>query len=129
MQYILDHHTAVPETDPFTWAAWMEENDLVVARTDNGVLFVSTVFLGINHGLGRSRPLLFETMAFFKEDFAQDVAISKVDFSFELGMDRYSTWNEAEKGHYEMTQRLFSRLDNLRGPVREITLKYRLDRV
>lgn len=62
--YILDHHDAVLEPDHGKWANWMIESDRVVARTANGVVFVSTVFLGIDHNYFGGRPLLFETMSF-----------------------------------------------------------------
>lgn len=35
-----------------------------VARTGEKDLFVSTVFLGIDHGFGRGPPILFETIIF-----------------------------------------------------------------
>lgn len=58
-----------------------------VARTvidDTGGIFVSTVFLGINHGFG-GRPLWFETMIFGGPHTNYQ--------------DRYETWDEAHAGH------------------------------
>lgn len=50
---------------------------------------VSTVWLGINLGFGLHdrKPLLFETMVFSKDSMTDEF------------MWRYSTWEEAEKGH------------------------------
>jgi hypothetical protein len=57
-----------------------------VARTEitSGV-YVSTVFLGLDHQWGQGPPLLFETMIFGGEHNGWQ--------------DRYSTWDEAESGH------------------------------
>jgi hypothetical protein len=40
------------------------ERNLRVAKTIIGPLFVSTVWLGIDYGLGMGPPLIFETMVF-----------------------------------------------------------------
>ena len=59
---------------------------------------VSTVFLGIDHNFnnlnGKQKPLLFETMVFSNEK----------NFD-ELDVDRYSTWEEAKKGHKKMVEK------------------------
>jgi hypothetical protein len=83
------------------WAKWIEEvsngkkkfeeGGRIVAQTEVEVegkkVFVSTVFLGINHNFsaGRQPPVLFETMIFGgKHDEYQE---------------RYKTVEEAKKGH------------------------------
>ena len=84
-KYILKGKKVVKETDLMKWAEWFQTANLHVARTTIGKIFVSTVFLGLNHNFGMGKPLLFETMIFGgKHDGYQD---------------RYSTWKEAEKGH------------------------------
>lgn len=55
----------------------------------NGAL-VSTVFLGIDHAIGMSRPMFFETMVFDEN--------SKRPFE-DLACERYETWEEAAEGH------------------------------
>lgn len=60
---------------------------------ENG-LWISTVWLGLDHNYGEGRPLIFETMVFKK----------KGDWS-ELDMDRYSTEKEAIKGHERMVKK------------------------
>jgi hypothetical protein len=61
-----------------------------VARTDiNSRCFVSTVFLGLDHGFGRGDPLLFETMIFggpIEEQW------------------RYASWAQAERGHAKLVE-------------------------
>lgn len=52
--------------------------------------FISTVWLGIDHGFGIGKPLIFETMVFVKNKFA------------DLDMARYSTEQEAIAGHKKM---------------------------
>lgn len=62
-------------------------NDRIVEKTTIGESEVSTVFLGMDHGFNGT-PMLFETMVFG----------GKMDMYF----DRYSTWEEAEKGHHRI---------------------------
>ena len=62
-------------------------------RLKNGML-VSTVWLGINHNFGAGVPLIYETMVF--DDF---------DTFNEVDVVRYSTREEARKGHTKMTHK------------------------
>lgn len=79
------------------WAEWFDKNnDQRIVKQDtlpNG-MWVSTVFLGLDHSFGNGKPLLFETMVFPK----------KGDFS-EVDMDRYTTYLQAEKGHANMVKK------------------------
>jgi len=56
--------------------------------------WVSTVFLGIDHGFGEGKPLIFETMVFPK----------KGDYG-DLYYERYSTEEEAIKGHDKIVKK------------------------
>lgn len=47
---------------------------------------VSTVFIGIDHGIGDGPPLVFETMVFDDDGHSVDLY-------------RWPTWAEAEQGH------------------------------
>lgn len=58
-----------------------------IARTDIGPCWVSTVFLCINHNFGLGEPLLFETMVFPNDSMIEEY------------VERYSTYDEAMKGH------------------------------
>ena len=91
---ILDGKKVVPIADVLAWGRWFETADRVVKKDTlpNGKR-VSTVFLGINHQFGVREPLWFETMVFPKKNYR------------ELDMERYTTWEEAEKGHKQMIQK------------------------
>jgi len=89
LKYLLneDHSvTPVPEGDEglMLWAERFETDKRIVAQDQVGNKWISTVFLGIDHGFD-GPPLLFETMV-FEDDVAGD-------------MWRYSTWDEAMEGH------------------------------
>lgn len=56
-----------------------------VAQETVGEAWVSTVFLTVDHGFGRARPILFETMIF--------------GGPHDLATWRYGSWAEAETGH------------------------------
>ena len=85
-KYILDGHIVVVENDLIKWANWFENANRKVARTQiTQDIRVSTVFLGLDHSFGDGLPLLFETMVF--------------GGSLDQKMERYSIWDEAEKGH------------------------------
>ena len=63
----------------------------------NEILWVSTVFLGVdlNH-FGVGPPILFESMIF--------------GGPMDQEMNRYCTWDEAEKGHLEMVNAVVSKM-------------------
>lgn len=67
-----------------------------VRRTQLGDITVSTVFIGINMHLLGDRPKIFESQAFSKNEW-------------ELEMDRYSSFDEAVKGHKAMVEEVLSK--------------------
>lgn len=91
--YILDsNHNILLEPDVAKFGQWFSNNNNRVVAKDNfkdrhgNEVKVSTMFLGIDHSFSQNRPpILFETMI-FGGDFDQDTY-------------RYSTWDEAVKGH------------------------------
>lgn len=92
--YILVGQTPVP-CDVHEWAQWLEHNQ-EARRVNNttllGLVQVSTVFLGLDHGWGMSpRPVLFETMAFWDGESGDE-------------QERCCTWREAEKQHEAMVR-------------------------
>ncbi len=91
-KYILEGHTAIVCEDLMKWATWFESADRHVAKTDIGDIIVSTVFLGLDHSFGEGEPLLFETMIFGGNSDEE--------------MQRYSTWEEAEKGHQNAIEKV-----------------------
>lgn len=95
-RYILVDHEPVVEPDLFKWAKWYEGADCYVALTKLDKAEVSTVFLGLDHDFTKAGPpLLFETRVF-------------VGCRGELAgyTRRYSTWEEAEKGHSAVVERV-----------------------
>jgi hypothetical protein len=64
--------TKVVECDLYEWAKFFESDDRIlkqeyVKNKDGGDMFVSTVFLGIDHGFfaaESAKPIVFETMVF-----------------------------------------------------------------
>jgi hypothetical protein len=90
--YMLYSRTAVPATLG-NW--WLQEIEVRrVAEDYVGDVFVSTVFLGFDHG-HLDRPLLFETMAFTNDEGYE---------SLEEYQERYTTWEEAEIGHARIVE-------------------------
>ena len=87
--------------DLMTWAKLFEQKrkdgygDIGKTDLENG-LFVSTVWLGLDHGFS-GKPLIFETMVFDQTDAEHDGS--------NLDCERYSTKEEANKGHEEMCEK------------------------
>lgn len=92
MKYYILKGKKVVKATAQEWGKYFEKANRIVGRTilENG-LFVSTVFLGLDHNWMGGKPLIFETMVFPTENNL-----------LEISMKRYSTWKEAEKGHKEM---------------------------
>lgn len=92
--FILKDKKVVP-VDLMTWATWFEEgSNRRVAKTELSKGTVSTVFLGIDHNFNPNskKKLLFETMAF------------DTGTEYDGEPYRYSTYEEAEKGHAKMVE-------------------------
>lgn len=87
--YILEGPDPVPCDDIVKWAEWFETHyeERRVGLTEKRGVYVSTVFLGIDHNFGfAGEPVLFETMVFKKGK--------------EVHQERYRNWGEAEAGHH-----------------------------
>lgn len=83
---ILDADHNVVDSTLLEWAKFTRESEKkIVAQDRLKGFFISTVFLGIDHGFG-GKPLWFETMI-FHESYS------------DLYCDRYETWDEAVAGH------------------------------
>ena len=91
-KYILQGRTPVHEPDVAKWSAWFETADRVVSRTEIHGSVISTVFIGMNHGYYDQPPVLFETLIFGGPLDGEG--------------RRYSTWDEAERGHQEYVQKI-----------------------
>lgn len=91
--YVLQGKLAVPVPDMETWAARFDHKNKHVAETQVGGIWISTVFLGIDHNYYTDGlPILFETVA-FRGGNGDDC-------------ERCGSWDEAEKQHAEMVERI-----------------------
>lgn len=82
-----DKHEPVQERNPREWETWWRnlKNRQVAHDTFRGNGYVSTIFLGIDHGFFGT-PMWFETMIFGVSEF-------------DSYQERYTTWAEAVLGH------------------------------
>lgn len=103
--YILKDRVPVPVTDMMEWSRWYEhaDDERIVGQEHIGMLFVSTVFLGLNHnfsGAGRP-PILFETMIFADRQPIERGPEGQIVYfgGGDILQRRYHTWDEAEHGH------------------------------
>jgi len=88
-RYILKDGKPMPEPDIYKWGRWFESADRAVAKTTvSPDVYVSTVFLGIDHRFGVGPPMLWETMI-FGGDHDQEI-------------DRYTSLEDAKAGHEKM---------------------------
>ncbi len=97
--YRLQNGIPVLCQDILEWSMWFEGNlqERIVEQTTAGDLFVSTVFLGLDHSYSEDGPpLIYETMVFNK-------AIDKSD---DLLCQRYSTLGEAKFGHFAVLEQI-----------------------
>lgn len=111
--WIIDENGNEKEVGLREWAEWIEKGtNRRIAYTEVGPFFVSTVFLGLDHSFGIGAPLLYETMAFEREDSDLEVPgytspdgtvrpprTVKTKRSLDGYGDRYSTREEALAGH------------------------------
>ena len=91
-----DNHEVIPTNDVIKWARFFENTEgRTVAKDEADGMMVSTVFLGLDHGFGKSTlPIVFETMVFDKG-------------REERGQERYDTWEAAEAGHRRWVKKVF----------------------
>jgi hypothetical protein len=94
-----DGKTPVPVDDLQEWSdAFYAHEKRIVAKTqlrDSSTgkrVEVSTVFLGLDHNWGDGAPILWETLVFGGESDGY--------------MERYSSWDEAVRGHKEIVENL-----------------------
>jgi hypothetical protein len=99
-KYILDGKIPV-KADLKIYVKWRSAPDYVeknrVAYTELSKGYLSTVFLTMDHSFDLSEghtPVLFESMAF------------DTGTEFDSKSFRYTTWEEAEKGHAELLEKI-----------------------
>lgn len=100
--YTLDKEHRPVKADLETWAKWRttyrrRRGVGVVGRTQiNSNIWVSTVFLGCDHGfLSGGPPVLFETMVFGADGT-----------DYQDYQKRYSSWDDAKTGHAVLVRKL-----------------------
>jgi hypothetical protein len=91
--YKLDENRKPVRCDAIESSAYMAQNGRRVAFDAIGRVEVSTVFLGLDHSYSGHTPLLFETMVFGMDDEIQE---------------RWTTWDEAEKGHKAVLEKVYA---------------------
>lgn len=89
MHYFLNPDHTYRPCSLLEWATQLEMKDRRVQKTELNGYFISTVWLGNDHGYDPEKPLVFETMV-FKGGSSQDIYC-----------ERYSTWDEAVLGHHD----------------------------
>lgn len=82
--------------EPISMRSWCRIREFAketirVAEDRVGPYWISTVWIGLDHGFGQTAPLIFETMVFNRETDESD-----------LDCRRYSTEAEALWGHAQM---------------------------
>jgi hypothetical protein len=88
----LDGHSVVPVDNVYEWCEWMDAGNLGVDYTSLGGYGLCTIFLGLPAPrAAEGPPLLFETTV-IRGGVAQQV------------LERYATWDDAEKGHAKWTK-------------------------
>jgi hypothetical protein len=117
--YVLDADGKTPllEEDFMAWAEWFEKSWPArrVARTDIGnVGYVSTIFLGLDHGWHQPRPVLFETMSFIGQ-------------SHEDYFDRYCTWDEALVGHHRIVRQALQLIEHTAVDVADLLTRIKAE--
>jgi len=91
--YKLEGNEAIPVENMEDWLVSFKGRDRKVKSTTIGEVYVSTVFLGLDHShTEKGLPILFETMIFGgKHDGYQK---------------RYETWAQAEAGHEQAVEKV-----------------------
>jgi hypothetical protein len=88
----LEGHEVVPVNNVYDWCDWMDAGNLTVDWTTVDGFGVSTCFLGLAPPESRDGPpLLFETVLMRGQRLVRL-------------LERYTTWDDAEKGHKKWTQ-------------------------
>jgi hypothetical protein len=112
--YVLDdNHNTVPVKDVLEWSKMfgiIEKRRVKATYLPNpwnpkdDEIFISTVFLGLDHGWGEGPPMLFETMIF------------NLPGSEDEYQTRCSTWEQAEAMHEVAVEYVEEYLEKMKKP-------------
>jgi hypothetical protein len=96
---ILDESGNVVECDLMTWAMWLEKNRQRIIEQDQvEELWVSTIFMGLDHSYRpKGPPLWFETMVFHEPEY--EPRLDRMIRPEAGYCERYTTIQEARAGH------------------------------
>lgn len=98
------------------WAKLSEDRKYkIVEQTTVGVYWISTVWLGLDHGWGMTgrsaKPVIFESMVFeqYRDNPEAQGLVKLMDANYspwnEKEMDRYETEDEARAGHARLVEK------------------------
>lgn len=108
--YILrPDHTVVTAINFEEWVRWYETADRRVALTEaKPRVWVSTVFLGLDHSWMGGPPKIFETMVWrdLPESEQKDGYLGKIKVEWLDYQERCSTWEQAEAQHADAIARV-----------------------
>lgn len=91
-----------PIHDVLEWDTFFQDPSYKVIRRTRlrgGKKWVSTVWLGIDHGLGQGPPVIFETMVFGLKDFGPARPYHTPRYQQNYAQERWHTEAEAIAGH------------------------------
>lgn len=96
------------EIDHDEWLKlWRDKLYRVIAQTEVEGVWVSTVWLGLNHSFSPAGPkLIFETMIFGPDVETAEVGDLKAEAREEKAQYRYSTEAEAKADHMELVEQI-----------------------
>jgi hypothetical protein len=115
--YILEGKTPVKVSDVIEWGTWFETANRTIFFSEIGRFHVSTVFLGIDHSCGGVAPVLFETAIIIHPGDALLTSFKDIEIRI---VCRYSTYDEAEQGHYEAVDSILDQLNREKEIDREV---------
>lgn len=80
-----------------------KESYRVVKQEEVNDFYISTIWLGLDHGFGQSEPMIFETLVFTNDGIQGE-------------MFRYSTLDQAVKGHKALISKYKKVADEAKPP-------------
>lgn len=122
--WVLDGKEPRPVSDPFEWAAMFESSERFVAqnivRVGKRKRFISTIFLGIDHGFNFNnqpgyKPVLFESMVFtcrrrtkmrWPDERRYVRRREHPKNALDQWQERYTSWDAAVEGHQMLVERV-----------------------
>jgi len=98
MWYILDKDNKPIRSNIISYSKWESKNPGIkgVKQDYIGDIYISTVFLGLDHSYDGGKPLLWETMVFNGED--------------DMYQERYTCYEDAVEGHERVLELVKSKL-------------------